>query len=90
MRYKYLTARTSLLPLMIALCLPAHASQTTTHLTRVGTSSIGNGGKGPKTLGKFRATMDVDSDFNKNAKWDGPRAGTFRSRSQARRQYRDQ
>jgi len=50
----------------------AHADQTTTHLTHIGTSSIGLGGKAAKTLGKYRATLEVDSNFNKNANGTAP------------------
>jgi hypothetical protein len=50
----------------------AHADQTTTHLTHIGTSSIGLAGKAAKTLGKYRATLEVDSNFNKNANGTAP------------------
>lgn len=48
------------------------SSQTTTHLTHIGTTSIGPGGKAAKTLGKFRATLEVDSNFNKNGNGTAP------------------
>ena len=48
------------------------SSQTTTHLTHIGTTSIGVGGKAAKTLGKFRVTLEVDSDFNKNGNGTAP------------------
>src|SRR5260370_31214810 len=72
MRYKHLSAGTLLLSLMTALCLPAHAGRTTTDLTQIGTSSIGLGGKAAKTLGKYRASLEVDSNFNKNANGTAP------------------
>lgn len=50
----------------------SHADQTTTHLTHIGTSSIGLAGKAAKTLGKYRATLEVDSNFNKNANGTAP------------------
>lgn len=48
------------------------SSQTTTHLTHIGTTSIGPGGKAAKTLGKYRITLEVDSNFNKNANGTAP------------------
>lgn len=50
----------------------AQADQTTTHLTHIGTSSIGLAGKAAKTLGKYRATLEVDRNFNKNANGTAP------------------
>jgi len=48
------------------------SSQTTTHLTHIGTTSIGPGGKAAKTLGKYRITLEVDSNFNKNGNGTAP------------------
>jgi len=61
--------------LTLILFIPASSvaqSSSTTHLTHIGTSSIGLGGKAAKTLGKYRPTLEVDSNFNKNANGTAP------------------
>src|SRR5260370_7709754 len=61
--------------LTLILFIPASSvaqSSSTTHLTHIGTSSIGLGGKAAKTLGKYRPTLEVDSNFNKNANEPAP------------------
>jgi hypothetical protein len=61
--------------LTLILLVPASSvaqSSSQTHLTHIGTSSIGLGGKAAKTLGKYRAALEVDSYFNKNANGTAP------------------